>query len=339
MTQQIGTLLLLAAGLAVRAAAPTTAAFIGASVVALAGMATANVLVPSLVKRHFPGRIGLLTGVYTTVLSLGLTLAGTLTAPITEASGSWRVGFAVWAGTALLAAIPWLGLVSHDSHPEPLTHGVITTRRLVRSSLAWSMAVFFGCQSLQAYVVFGWLPQVYRDAGFSANEAGLLLGVTTATSIPMSFVLPGLAARLRHQGPLILALCMTYLIGYGGLIIAPVEGAVAWALLIGTGTAIFPLALLLIGAEVAVQRRHGGPLRLHPERGIPPRGHRPVRRGGDLRRYARMDLAAPPPHGGAGAARGDRLAARQAEVRRGRARAAYRTLTERDALTAPGHEP
>ena len=243
----LGSLLLLAAGLALRAAAPTTAAFIVASVVALAGMATANVLLPSLVKRHFPDRIGLLTGVYTTVLSLGLTLAGTLTVPITEASGSWRVGLAVWAGTALLAALPWLGLVSHDSHPEPATHGVITTRRLVRSSLAWSMAVFFGCQSLQAYVVFGWLPQVYRDAGFSANEAGLLLGLTTATSIPMSFVLPGLAARLRHQGPLIIALCMTYVVGYGGLILAPVEGAVAWALLIGTGTAIFPLALLLIG--------------------------------------------------------------------------------------------
>ena len=243
----LGSLVALALGLALRAAASSTATFIAASVVALAGMATANVLLPPLVKRHFPDRIGLITGVYTTVLSLGLTLAGTLTAPIADAAGGWRPGLAIWAGTAVLAALPWLGLVSHDSHLVPASHGQITARRLLRSGLAWSMAVFFGCQSLQAYVVFGWLPQIFRDAGFSANEAGLLLGLTTATSIPLSLALPSVAARLPHQRGPILALCATYVVGYVGLIVAPVEGAALWAILIGAGTGIFPLALLLIG--------------------------------------------------------------------------------------------
>jgi CP family cyanate transporter-like MFS transporter len=243
----LGSLGALALGLALRSAASSTATFIAASVVALAGMATANVLLPPLVKRHFPDRIGLITGVYTTVLSLGLTLAGTLTAPIADAAGGWRAGLAIWAGTAVLAALPWLGLVSHDSRPVPASHGQITARRLLRSGLAWSMAIFFGCQSLQAYVVFGWLPQIFRDAGFSANEAGLLLGLTTATSIPLSLALPSVAARLPHQRVPILALCATYVVGYVGLIVAPVEGAALWAILIGAGTGIFPLALLLIG--------------------------------------------------------------------------------------------
>ena len=61
------------------------------------------------------------------------------------------------------------------------------------------MALFFGLQSLQAYSVFGWFAQVYRDAGFSAGTAGLLLGVITAMSIPLSFWLPAWAARMENQ--------------------------------------------------------------------------------------------------------------------------------------------
>ena len=60
------------------------------------------------------------------------------------------------------------------------------------------MALFFGLQSLQAYSVFGWFAEVYRDAGFSAGDAGLLLGVITGTSIPLSFVVPTLAARAHE---------------------------------------------------------------------------------------------------------------------------------------------
>lgn len=106
--------------------------------------------------------------------------------------------------------------------------------------------MFFGTQSLQAYAVFGWLAQVYRDAGFSAETAGLLLGVAAA-GIPLSFVLPRIAVRLSNQAPLIVGLCASYVVGCAGLILWPVAGAWVWALLIGVGTGIFPLILTLIG--------------------------------------------------------------------------------------------
>ena len=109
------------------------------------------------------------------------------------------------------------------------------------------MAFFFGVQSLQAYAVFGWLPQIFRDAGFWAGTAGLLLGVTTATSIPISLVLPGIVARGRHQGRIILGLCAAYVAGYLGLILDAATLPWLWALLIGIGTGIFPLVLTLIG--------------------------------------------------------------------------------------------
>ena len=125
----------------------------------------------------------------------------------------------MWGLTAIVAALPWLGLVGHDVRPGSDRTLGISWRMTARTRLAWAMAVFFGAQSLQAYAVFGWLPQVYRDAGFSASTAGVLLGVATATSIPISFLLPSLAVRRTNQGPLILTLCACYALGYLGLLL------------------------------------------------------------------------------------------------------------------------
>jgi MFS transporter, CP family, cyanate transporter len=95
--------------------------------------------------------------------------------------------------------------------------------------------------------VFGWFAKIYRDAGFSAGTAGLLLGVITAMSIPLSFWLPAWAARMENQTWLIVALVTCYPIGYLGLIFAPVAGAWVWAVATGTAAAVFPVALTLIG--------------------------------------------------------------------------------------------
>jgi MFS transporter, CP family, cyanate transporter len=236
----------LVAGLGLRARTESSAAFLALSLLGLAGMAAANVLLPSLVKLHFPRRIGLLTSIYTTALALGLSLSSVLTVPISEAAGTWRVGLATWAVTALIAALPWLLLVRHDRTLDQAT-AAITLRQVARTRLGWAMAVFFGLQSMHAYAIFGWFAQVYRDAGFSATTAGLLLGVITAVSIPLSFYLPSLVARLHNPAPAITVLVLLYPVGYAGLVLAPVAGAWLWAVVIGTATATFPVALTLIG--------------------------------------------------------------------------------------------
>ena len=233
-------------GLGIRARTDQVWLFLAMSFVALAGMATANVLLPPLVRLHFPTRVGLVTALYTTSMAIGLTFASVLTVPISEQLGSWRWGLAAWAVTAGLAALPWLGLVRHDKSLAATPH-TVRLRDVARTRLGWAMAVFFGLQSLQAYSIFGWFAQVYRDAGFSPSTAGLLLGVITAMSIPLSFVIPSLAARLQNQTWLILALGACYPVGYVGLILAPSGGAWLWAVLVGVGASIFPLVLTLIG--------------------------------------------------------------------------------------------
>jgi CP family cyanate transporter-like MFS transporter len=236
-----------AAGLVVRAEAESTAVFIAASVPALAGMAAANVLLPALVHEHFPDQVGLVTGVYTTALAVGLTAAAVLTVPIAHAGGTWRWGLLGWGFCAGIAIVPWLGLVRGDQHRGRTDRSAIPTSAVARSGLAWSLAFYFGLQSIQAYCVFGWLPQIYRDAGFSATTAGYLLGIVMAVGIPLSFALARLVGSLTDPRPLILGLAACYIVSYVGLILWPVGGAVVWAFLAGIAAGNFPLALTLIG--------------------------------------------------------------------------------------------
>ena len=242
----LAALLCVVVGLAGRAQVSSVPVFLALSLLALAGMASANVVLPSLVKLHFPDKIGLLTAIYSTALAIGLTAASVLTVPISEAYDGWRSGLMAWAFTAAIAVLPWLALVAHDRRPTE-ERGRIGLLDVARTRLGWLLALFFGLQSLQAYSIFGWFAELYQDAGFSAHTAGLLLGVITGVSIPLSFLIPSLVARVQDQTLILCALMACYPIGYLGLIVAPQEFALLWAVLVGTGTATFPLILTLIG--------------------------------------------------------------------------------------------
>ncbi|MFG1810252.1 CynX/NimT family MFS transporter [Streptomyces sp. NPDC049040] len=242
---------LITAGLLLRPLAGGTPAFLAASALALAGIAVSNVLMPVIVKRYFPDRTGTVTGVYSMALSFGTALAAAVSVPLTDAMGhGWRLGLGVWALPAALAVVVWLPLVRERAAAPRASEAPATSGehgRITRSRTAWMMAAFFGLQGTAAYVTMGWMPQIFRDAGISADEAGLLLAVTMVMGVPLSFVLPQLAARMRSQGPIVLVLAAFQVAGFAGLWAAPAAAPWAWALLLGVANCAFPLVLTMIG--------------------------------------------------------------------------------------------
>ncbi|OEJ38393.1 transporter [Streptomyces agglomeratus] len=245
----------IAAGLLIRPFLGATAGFLAASALALMGIAVSNILMPVIVKRWFPDRVGQMTGLYSMALALGTALAAAATVPMTRAlGGSWQTGLAVWGTLAAVAVLPWLVLNRHPATRAPKANAstpdqAATTPALsiTRSRTAWALACFFGLQATAAYITMGWMPQIFRDAGVSAGTAGVLLAVTMAMGIPLAFVIPRLASRMRNQGPIVVALGLSGLMGYAGLYLAPASGAWAWALLLGVSNCAFPLALTMIG--------------------------------------------------------------------------------------------
>ncbi|WP_420032920.1 CynX/NimT family MFS transporter [Streptomyces sp. cg28] len=241
------------AGLIIRPYTGNTVGFLVASALALMGIAVSNVLMPVIVKRWFPDRVGSMTGLYSMALAAGTSLAAAATVPMTDGlGGSWQTGLAVWAALGAVALLAWIPLVRDRGPAEPAAptragHATGDGLRITRSRTAWALAVFFGLQATAAYITMGWMAQIFRDAGVSASTAGILLAVTMVMGVPLGFVIPRVAARLPSQGPMVIALGVCGLAGYAGLYLAPASGAWAWAILLGISNCAFPLALTMVG--------------------------------------------------------------------------------------------
>lgn len=241
-----------AAGLLIRPFTSNAAGFLAASALSLAGIALTNVLLPVIVKRWFPDRVGTMTGLYSMALAAGTSLAAAATVPLTGAlGGSWRAGLLVWAVLAVAAVLPWLPVAAaarrQKAAAPAATAATNSGPSVVRSRTAWALACYFGLQATGAYITMGWLPQIFRDAGVSASTAGVLLAVTMVMGVPLAFVIPGMAGRMRNQGAIAVTLGLFGLAGYLGLYLAPAAGAWAWALMLGVSNCAFPLVITMIG--------------------------------------------------------------------------------------------
>jgi CP family cyanate transporter-like MFS transporter len=163
-------------------------------------------------------------------------------------SGPARRDAAVGSGPARPDAVAGSGPARREVPGESgAVPGEGAAPRVTRSRTAWALAVFFGLQATAAYITMGWMPQIFRDAGVPADTAGVLLAVTMVMGVPLAFVIPRLATRLPHQGPIAVALGLCGLLSYAGLYLAPAGGAWVWALLLGVSNCSFPLALTLVG--------------------------------------------------------------------------------------------
>ena len=204
---------------------------------------------------------------------------------------------------------PWS---RHDRRPEEV-EGRVGLLDVARTRLGWLMALFFGLQSLQAYSIFGWFAELYHDAGFSAHTAGLLLGVITGVSIPLSFLIPWLVARTHDQ--------RAADVRGDGLLPARLprpdlraarRRAWPWALLVGAGTATFPLILTLIGLRARTPAGTAALSGFTQSTGYLIAGDRPVRRRPAARPVGRLDGAADRPAGAHGPAAAARAGGRRA---------------------------
>lgn len=220
---------------------------IAATLIACAGIALANVLIPVVIKGSFPARVGLMTGIYTAALQGGGALGSAVTPGLEDPLGGWRAALAAWAAVSFVALVAWLP----TSRRHAGTWAASTTptggrRSLLRNRLAWTVTLFFGCQSLMAYIVMGWLPEVFIDSGVDKTHAGLLVGLTSLVGVPIALVIAPLAARSHGQSAWIVGLGAVGLVGTVGLMLAPAAQPMLWSVLIGVGMGVFALALAVI---------------------------------------------------------------------------------------------
>jgi CP family cyanate transporter-like MFS transporter len=244
-------LALLATGIVLRSLPVTGLLWVG-TVLLGAAIAVGNVLMPSLIKRDFPGRISAATGVYTAVIGIIASTAAGVAVPLAGAlPGGWRMALGVWAGFVLIALAVWTPRLSRRSQVVPeVSRGATPWRSL----LAWECAVFMALSATGFYTVLSWYPSILVSYGTTATAAGWLLFAYQLVGVLMSLVVPLLLTRLADQRAVAAVSSLLAMTGYLGLLLAP-DLAVVWVLTTGVGAgALFFLALAFFSLRAADPR-------------------------------------------------------------------------------------
>jgi CP family cyanate transporter-like MFS transporter len=240
LAQRLGTertllavVLILALGTAMRGFPSLALLFLGTAI-AGASIAVGNVLLPGLVKRDFPDRTALMTGLYTMALCGGAAGAAGLTLPISHAlDGSLSAALAVWALPPAIAALIWLPQVLMSK--TVVKAGQVRVRGLWTDRLAWQVTLFMGLQSALAYCVFGWLVPILRERGLDGVAAGGIVSVSVMVQAAACLVVPHIAVRGRDQRVINAVLCLFSAGALLGLLFAPLSTVWIWAVLQGIG--------------------------------------------------------------------------------------------------------
>ncbi|QGU06428.1 putative transporter YycB [Corynebacterium occultum] len=228
--------------------------FILLSGLLVAGIAVANVLLPAWIKLHGGKNWIALTTVYTAVLGLGGAL-GPLSALLFHGEGAWRWVIFIWVFAAVAQLLVWIPVWLRSGNDFPASPpgvgvdgGVATQPKvsLWKSPTAVALMIFFGMQSMNAYIQMGWLPTMLIDAGVSLNKASIAIALLGAFGLLGGLVIPTMIARFRHFRFFPILFATLTIAGYLGIILAPAQGWLLWAMLLGLGGFCFPTALALI---------------------------------------------------------------------------------------------
>jgi CP family cyanate transporter-like MFS transporter len=236
---------LLAFGTAWRGFGDLYSLFLGTAM-AGAGIAMGNVLLPSVVKRDFAHKSGLMMGLFTMALCGGAAAGSAFTLPLMYAfSASWQTGLAMWAIPAVIVLLVWW--------PQSLRGGKVVRfatqapQGLKRDPLAWAVTFFMGLQSSLAYCIMGWAVPILRDRGLDGVTAGVIVSASLLVQVATSLVVPSLAVRCKDQRLFNVLLSLLAIVGFIGLVLAPLSTIWFWAVVQGIGQGgLFAIALTVI---------------------------------------------------------------------------------------------
>lgn len=243
----------LLAGILLRPVGPLAALY-GGTVLLAGGVAVANILLPVLVKQHFPTRIPAITTGYATVMGISATLGSALGGPLAAVlPGGWRGSLLGWALPVLVAIAMWIPHTRQDLHITPASDEA-PPRLPWKSALAWQITGYMGLQSLVFYVTVAWYPTMQRDAGIPISTTGWMLTLYQAAALGSGLIVPSLIHRLPDQRLLATSIGVLNAAGTLGMLFWP-EAIPLWMVLLGVGSGpALILALSFMGLRAASPR-------------------------------------------------------------------------------------
>ena len=238
-------MLILTTGIIVRSLADVGFLFIGTILIGTA-IAFGNVLLPGFIKMNFPLKIGMMTGVYAVSMNIFGALGSGLSVPLAAIQGfGWPGALAVFACISFLAILVWIPQLLQRKGTTNTIAVKKNGNHLWKSGLAWKVTLYMGCQSFLFYTLITWLPDILRTIGYSSSAAGWMVFLMQFSVIPITFIIPIIAERLKNQIGLSIVTACLYASGILGLLIGHPTIVPVSAILIGIASgSAFSLSMM-----------------------------------------------------------------------------------------------
>lgn len=236
-------LLVLAAGL--RLWAFNASSLIVTALLAGLGIALIQALMPMVIKNIYGAQHPKIMGLYITGIMAGAAISASFS-PFIEAEYGWQIGLGSWSLLAILALIGWLIYKPDGRRFHNNDVGNIASPGLWRNKRSWYLAIFFSLGSSCYVCVLAWLSPYAIEQGFTAKQAGLMLGLLTAMEVIAGLLFPALSAQNTDRRRILFVLCSLQIIGFGGMALRPDISLWLWSAIAGLGIGgIFPMALIV----------------------------------------------------------------------------------------------
>lgn len=243
-------LIFLTVGIVIRSLSGAANLYIGTAILGFA-IAVCNVLLPSLIKRDFPNKIGSMTGVYSISMSLFGAVASGISVPLAVNAGlKWQGALGIWGILSFVSVLCWLPQLRNQTK-QTTTAGRQMSGNEVnvwRSPLAWQVTLFMGIQSMVFYVLIAWLPEILKQQGIDSNQSGWYLSIMQLALLPFTFIVPVIAGRMSNQRLLMVITINLLLTGTLGLLYGSSNIILLWIIILGIGGGFaFSLSMMFFG--------------------------------------------------------------------------------------------
>lgn len=212
-----GALILICVGIALRAITGVSWLYVGTILIGV-GIAFGNVLTPGIIKMNFPLRIGIMTGYYTVVMNIFGSVSSYVTAPLVK---HFNYNIAI----SLIGIVTFIGIITWsfqlNKHETVNSSQTTTNINVWKSPLSWKITLLMGGQSMIFYSLINWLPEFLLSHGTPINEAGIYLSILQLAIIPLTFVTPIFAEKLKNQVLITFVTGLLFVLGILTLMLQP----------------------------------------------------------------------------------------------------------------------
>lgn len=265
-------LTLTALGQLTRVAYPSAWVLLGGSFIALFAIGILNSTMPLVVREYFPNHVPGVSITYMLSSQAVLAVAPMTALPLMRWAlardlPGWQTSLGSWALLSAVAALAWAPLlIRRGPNPDVDAPAPNLSQPVWRTRVGLGLAFMFGSNSLVAYTLMTFMPQIFMEAGAPTQFAAGALSIWTMLGVPITFLGPYIVGRFRNVYPVVAFAGVAFsasMLGFaycplGRTVIAANDSAAAagaswmpwaWVVLSAAGTIVFPMAMVLVNVR------------------------------------------------------------------------------------------